>query len=368
MKKHVLLISSAYTGHGHQSITEALCEQFGKLGATVSVLEGFDLLGRPAVRLSKAYGPVTRTSKEAWRMIWELVQAAPNNVNRPVATVMSRRLMEVLDLEKPDIIVSVHPMFVGSVVRILKRKKIDIPFISIFADLVSISGLWPDARAAYNLCYTDEAEAFARGCGVPPERIKRFSFPVRERFTAGAPIAGSQEFKSCGRPTFLVMSGGEGSGNIVRLTRFLLDRFDCRVKVVAGRNARLLRRLNENEKPWYGERLEVLGFTRNIEEQMLASDLAFLRGSPNTIMEAVSCCLPVVITDALPGQEEGNPAYFESNGLARFAETQTQIFRAVSDLLADDGRKLLAMKEMQKSFRNVNAAKEIAEFVLSVAK
>ena len=301
-------------------------------------------------------------------MIWELVQFSPDNVNRPIATVMSRRLMAVLKQEKPDIIVSVHPVFVGSVVRILKRNKVDIPFISVFADLVSISGLWPDARAAYNLCYTDEAEAFARGCGVPPERIKRFSFPVRERFTAGAPIAGSQDFKTSGRPTFLVMSGGEGSGNIVRMTRFLLDRFDCRVKVVAGRNARLRKRLVENEQPWYGDRLEVLGFTRNIEEQMLASDLAFLRGSPNTIMEAVHCCLPVIITDALPGQEEGNPAYFESNGLARFADTQSKIYHAVSDLLANDSEKLLAMKEAQRAFRNVNASREIAEFILSAAK
>ncbi|MBQ1935231.1 MAG: UDP-N-acetylglucosamine--LPS N-acetylglucosamine transferase [Clostridia bacterium] len=368
MKKHVLLISSAYTGNGHQSITEALCEQFSKLGATVSVLEGFDLLGRPGVKISKAYGPVTRTSKEAWRMLWELVQTSPNSINRTMAPIMSHKLMEVIEREQPDIIVSVHPMFVGSVVRILKRKNVDIPFISIFADLVSISGLWPDARADYNLCYTDEAEEFARGCGVPQDKIKRFSFPVRERFTAGAPVAGSQRYKASRIPTFLVMSGGEGSGNLILLTRMLLNNFNCRVKVVAGRNERILRRLLHKEKPRYGDRLEVFGFTRAIEEQMLASDLAFMRGSPNTIMEAVNCCLPVIITDALPGQEEGNPSYFESHGLACFADRLPLIGNTVRELLANNGEKLAIIKENQKSFRNTDAAKEIAEFVLSVAK
>lgn len=368
MSKHVLLISSAYTGNGHQSITEALCEQFGKLGATVAVLEGFDLLGRPGAKLSKAYGPVTRTSKEAWRVIWEVVQNSPNRINRTMSPIMSHKLMAVIEREKPDIIVSVHPMFVGSVLRVLKRKQVQIPFISIFADLVSISGLWPDARAEYNLCYTDEAEEFARGCGVPKEQIKRFSFPVRERFTVGAPVAGSQQYKATRLPTFLVMSGGEGSGNLILLTRMLLNHFNCRVKVVAGRNERILRRLLQKEKPRYGDRLEVFGFTRAIEEQMLASDLAFMRGSPNTIMEAVSCCLPVIITDALPGQEAGNPAYFESQGLARFADRLPVIRETVSELLENDGEKLLQIKENQKAFRNTDAAKEIAEFVLSVAK
>ena len=64
---------------------------------------------------------------------------------------------------------------------------------------------------------------------------------------------------------------------------------------------------------------------------MLSSDVAFMRGSPNTILEAINCCLPVVITDALPGQEAGNPSYFVENNLARYADNLEDILLTVND-------------------------------------
>ena len=35
------------------------------------------------------------------------------------------------------------------------------------------------------------------------------------------------------------MSGGEGVGNMKQIAENLLDHFDCKVKIVAGRNAKL---------------------------------------------------------------------------------------------------------------------------------
>ncbi len=44
---------------------------------------------------------------------------------------------------------------------------------------------------------------------------------------------------------------------------------------------------------------------------MLASDIAFTRGSPNVMFEAIASNTPIIITGALPGQEEDNPAFAE---------------------------------------------------------
>ena len=86
-----------------------------------------------------------------------------------------------------------------------------------------------------------------------------------------------------------------------------------------------------------------------------------MRGSPNTILEAINCCLPVVITDALPGQEAGNPEYFEENMLGCFAHNIKDIKETVKNLLDNDAQKLMEIKEHQAKFRNPGAAKEIAE-------
>ena len=367
MPKKILIISSEFTGRGHKSITDALCEQFDKIEDTdVSILEGFSMMGKAGIRISKFYGPLTRTSKEAWAMVWKIVQHSSDAVNKTVKTIISRCFADIVKRAEPDIIVSVHPAFIGCILDVMEKKNIQIPFVSLYADLVSISNLWADPRADYSICYTQEAVDYSLKTGIPAERIKKFSFPVRERFTFGTPVAGSQIYKASKIPTFLIMSGGEGSGNMVELSRMLLNHFNCRVKILTGRNASLREKLEKHEKPIYGERIDIYGFVEAIEEIMLSSDIAFMRGSPNTLLEAVNCCLPMIITDALPGQEAGNPAYFEKNKLGCYAHKLDDILKTVNELLKDDGKKLSEIKESQKKFRNPNAAKEIAEFICSL--
>ncbi len=367
MSKKILIISSQYTGRGHKSITDSLCEQFAKMNdIEVSILEGFEMIGKAGIRVSKFYGPLTRTSKEAWAVTWKIVQKNSNAINKTIMALIRRKFAHIVDVEKPDVIVSVHPAFIGGVLDVMEKKNIKIPFVSMYADLVSISNMWVDPRADYSICYTDEAIEYSLNRGVPMEKIKRFSFPVRERFTYGQPIAGSQIFKASKIPTFLIMSGGEGSGELEKLSTLLLNHFNCRVKVLTGRNHILREKFEKHEIPKYGERLDVYGFVESIEDIMLSSDVAFMRGSPNTIMEAINCCLPVIITDALPGQEAGNPAYFVDNSLGCYAHTLDDIKNTVIELLDNDAEKLLKIKDTQKQFRNSNAAKEIAEFIASL--
>lgn len=365
--KKILIISSEYTGRGHKSITDALCEQLNKYeDVEVSILEGFSMLGKVGIKISKSYGPLTRTSKKAWDMTWKFVQHNTDAVNKAIKTLISKKFPDIIDEEQPDVIVSVHPVFIGCILDVMEKKNIKIPFVSMYADLVSISNLWTDPRADYSICYTQEAIDYSLKMGIPEEKIKKFSFPVRERFTYGNPIAGSQIFKASKIPTFLIMSGGEGSGNMIELSRMLLNNFNCRVKVLTGRNESLREKFESTEKEMYGERLDVYGFVEAIEELMLSSDIAFMRGSPNTILEAINCCLPMIITDALPGQEAGNPWYFEENHLGCFAHELEQIKEAVITLLDNDAEKLSDIREHQKAFRNPDAAKEIVEFIVSL--
>lgn len=369
MSKKILIISSEYTGRGHKSITDAICEQLNKTDdVEVSVLEGFSMIGKVGINFSKQYGPLTRNSKKAWAITWKFVQHNTDTINKTVKTLIIKKFAEFVEEEKPDVIVSVHPVFIGCILNVMKKKNINIPFVSMYADLVSISNMWTDPRADYSICYTQEAVDYSLKMGIPMEKIKKMSFPVRERFTYGNPVSGSQIFKSHKIPTFLIMSGGEGSGNLIELSRMLLNNFNCRVKVLTGRNEKLRRKFEKSEKKKYGERLDVHGFVEAIEELMLSSDVAFMRGSPNTILEAINCCLPVVITDALPGQEAGNPKYFEENFLGCFAHNLKDIKETVNNLLADDAKLLNNIKEHQAKFRNPDAAREIAEFIVSLAE
>lgn len=369
MEKNILIISSNYTGHGHKSITDALCEQFAKHpDVNVHVIDGFALRGKMTIRIGKLYGPMTRNAKELWRLVWEISLRNPALLCEVTELTIKESFLKVLDRVKPDLILSVHPNFNGSILNILEESNINIPFVTLIADLVSITPLWADPRADYILCPTVESKYKCLEFGVPESRLKITGFPIRAKFCDFTEDTPDNSYTGERPLECLIMSGGEGSGNMSRIARILLENFNCRVKIVAGRNKVLKRRLENTLPEEYGNRIEIYGFVENIQDLMRSSDIAFTRGSPNTMLEAVCCNVPLVVTGALPGQEEGNPGYLEKYHLGVVCKEVKRLKGLLYDLLADNAEKLNYIKRSQRSFRKPDNAKNIVDFLLSVEK
>lgn len=369
MVRNILIISSNYTGHGHKSITDALCQQFSKHpDVNVHVIDGFALRGRMTIRIGKLYGSMTRNAKELWRLVWEISLRNPSLLCEVTEITIKEAFLKVLDRVKPDLILSVHPNFNGSVLNVLEENGITIPFVTLIADLVSITPLWADPRADYILCPTMESKYKCLEFGVSEDHLKVTGFPIREKFCDFSKDSPDNSYKGDRPLECLIMSGGEGSGNMSRVARILLENFNCNVKIVAGRNKVLQRRLENTLKEEYGTRIEIYGFVENIQDLMRASDIAFTRGSPNTMLEAVCCNVPLVITGALPGQEEGNPGYLEKYHLGVVCKEIKKLKGAVADLLVEDAKRLNNIKAQQREFRRPDTAKNIVDFLLSVEK
>lgn len=369
MAKNILIISSHYTGHGHKSITDSLNEQFSKYypDINIHVIDGFALGGNVGLRVGKLYGSVTRNAKELWKLIWDISLRKPALVCELVEVVIRDNFLKVLASVKPDLILCVHPNFNGSVLNILEEYKIKIPFVTLLADLISITPLWADPRADYTLCPTTESKYKCLEFGVSEQQLKVVGFPVRSRFYQNMDESASVNFYNNERPLeCLIMSGGEGVGNMSRIAQILLDNFNCHVKIIAGRNAVLRRRLENTLLEKYGSKVEIYGFTENVQDLMSTADIAFTRGSPNVMMEAVSCNVPLVITGALPGQEEGNPAYLEKYNLGVVCKELRKLKGIVTDLLADNAEKLNNIKKSQREYRNPNIAKGIVDIIAPI--
>ncbi len=260
-------------------------------------------------------------------------------------------------------ILSVHPNFNGSILNILDKQSIRIPFITFIADLVNISALWADKRADYIICPTYEASDKCIEFGVPAEQIKMIGFPVRSRFFRNS-LNKKASYKVGTPLKCLIMSGGEGVGNMKDIAEILLDHFDCKVKIVAGRNLKLKAALEQSLKSQYGDKVEIYGFTKNIQELMFDSDIAFTRGSPNVMFEAFSSNTPIIITGALPGQEEENPAFAEKSNLGVICKDTDEIRNTITGLLENDAEKLNDIINSQRKFINPQAAEEIIQFIL----
>jgi len=365
MIRKILIISSNFTGHGHKSIAESLCEKFGENNeVNVHVVDGFSLGGNTLLKIGKSYGPITRTSESLWELIWALSAIKASLVDEAVELLIEHSFMELLKEVEPDLILSVHPNFNGSVINILEKHNIKIPFITLIADLVSIYSLWADPRVDYIISPTQEAKDKSIEYGVSEEKIKILGFPVRSRFYKS--VEEIEEYNMDGPLKCLIMSGGEGVGNMRKIAEILLDNFNCIVKIAAGRNKRLRNRLEQILVEKYGDRVEIYGFMENIQDLMIPSDIAFTRGSPNVMMEAIACNVPLVITGALPGQEEGNPEFAEKHNLGVVCTDIKNMKYSISDLLENNGQKLMKIKSSQRDYTDPNIAKNIVNFILNI--
>jgi processive 1,2-diacylglycerol beta-glucosyltransferase len=362
----VLIISSDHTGHGHKSITESLCEKVGiDHDINIHVVDGFSLGGQTLLTIGKLYGPITRKAENLWKMVYNISADNPTLINRFIEGLIENNFLKLLDEVKPDLILSVHPNFNGSILNILEKRYIKIPFITLIADLVNISPLWADKRADYIISPTVEAGDKCIEYGIPEENIKILGFPVRARFFRNNTNKKTSYQK--GAPLkCLIMSGGEGVGNMKKIAETLLDHFDCTVKIVAGRNAKLKAKLEQSLRSRYEEKVEVYGFTKNIHELMFVSDIVFTRGSPNVMFEAIASNTPMIITGALPGQEEDNPSFAEKSNLGVVCKNSNEIVQTITELLENDGEKLNHIINCQRKFINPHAAEDILQFISDV--
>ena len=369
MIKNILIISSEYTGHGHKSITEALCEKFAHYEEiNINVIDGFSLGGKALLQIGKSYETITRNAKELWKLVWKISLAKPKLINEAIELIIRVDFLSLLNQIKPDIIISLHPNFIGSVLNILQKNSIKIPFVTLIADLVSISPQWVDSRVDYIISPTYEAKNKCMQFKFPEEKIKVLGFPVRSKFYDQQ----IDELHNGGSYSFdkplncLIMSGGDGVGNMSKIASVLLDNFNCTVNIVAGRNAAAKKRFETSLGKKYGSQVKVFGFINNIQDLMKASDIVFTRGSPNVMMEAISCNTPLVITGALPGQEEGNPDFARKHNLGVVCKDLKNIRETVSDLLADNAQRLNQIKKAQRSFANPNTSKNIIDFIVTL--
>ena len=75
----------------------------------------------------------------------------------------------------------------------------------------------------------------------------------------------------------------------------------------------------------------------------------------------------LIITGALPGQEQGYPEPVERYGLGIVSKGVKKLPAAVKSLLADDGRELARIRECQQKYRRFDNARRIAEAARDLA-
>ena len=366
---NILFITSNSTGQGHKSITEAVSSQLKRLApdVNISVIDGFTEGNALARASGRIYNTIAVYFPLLWGLLYRFCDFAYRLINKLTIWCTEKGVMNAVMREKPDIIISVHAAFVGSVLSILEKHRLSVPLIPIIADLDNVSSMWYDKRAAAIICPTQEAKQKMALLGMPEEKLVIYDFPLRKQFTEPDPAASSLaddlHFDS-DKPLALLINGSQGSPRSVNMVKTLLKAESCNLCVVTGSNKQLRELLEICFKPYLGKRLKVIGYTHEMDKYMRAADFLIARASPNVLMEAVFLRKPVIATGAFHGQEEKNPAFIENHKLGVFCKKIALLPEVVRALTANDGAKLKEISENQAAFYKSDSTIRIAAFLL----
>eukprot|EP00587_Corethron_hystrix_P002086 CAMPEP_0113309152 /NCGR_PEP_ID=MMETSP0010_2-20120614/7311_1 /TAXON_ID=216773 ORGANISM="Corethron hystrix, Strain 308" /NCGR_SAMPLE_ID=MMETSP0010_2 /ASSEMBLY_ACC=CAM_ASM_000155 /LENGTH=638 /DNA_ID=CAMNT_0000164349 /DNA_START=60 /DNA_END=1976 /DNA_ORIENTATION=- /assembly_acc=CAM_ASM_000155 len=102
-----------------------------------------------------------------------------------------------------------------------------------------------------------------------------------------------------------------------------------------------------------------LGFITNMAEYMVATDILVSKAGPGTIAEAASVGLPVMLTNYLPGQEEGNVSFVVDGQFGEYCDKPPLIAKTLADWLTNP-EKLAEMSLAATACGKPMAAAEIA--------
>jgi 1,2-diacylglycerol 3-beta-galactosyltransferase len=254
--------------------------------------------------------------------------------------------------------VSAHPFLTMPTMRALGKRRP--PFITVVTDLVSAHAFWFYPKVDEIIVPTEGAYQRALHHKVPPEKLKIIGLPISQKFTVPPGDKGGLRQTLGWRPdliTVLLVGGGEGMGPLYEIAAGIAEAgLPLQLAVVAGRNDALRVRLNSTQ---WKIPVHIYGFATNMPDLMRAADLIVTKAGPSSVVEAINAGLPIVLSGALPGQEEGNVRFVVDNGAGRWAPGPDKVVAAVREL-AGSGPEMLAAAAAARSLARPHAALDIA--------
>jgi 1,2-diacylglycerol 3-beta-galactosyltransferase len=365
--KPTVLFLFSDTGGGHRSAAEAIIEALENESGGALRTEMVDIFkdyAPPPLNYLPALYPTMVRAPRAWGLGYRLSNGE-RQTNMLVSSFwpyVRRPAHQLIEQHPCDIIVSVHPVANGPVLRAMPEKHP--PYITVVTDLVTTHAMWYHPMTDLCLVPTEAARQRALAFGLKSEQVRVVGLPVAERFCQPPGEKNCLRIKlgwPVDRPLVLLVGGGEGMGPLESMAQAINASCpSATLVVVTGRNQDLKARLEAS--PWSIPTF-IYGFVREMPAFMHAADVLVTKAGPGTISEALIAGLPMLLYSRLPGQEDGNVAYVVSEGAGIWAPQPNQIVSALNDWL-NNPEKRLRVSAACKRLARPNAAREIAKILI----
>lgn len=372
MKKKNVLILYAKMGKGHFSASAATKEALELLHGdkvNVEMVDFFQLISEGFSKTTqKMYDNSVKFIPSFYRAFFELSDQrwSIKFLNAINYISLQAAMKKLLKETKPDIIISTFPIWDYAVAQMWKKEHPDAKFINIITDSISIHKAWLIADSDYRIVPNEDTAKVLMNEGVPSKGIKILGFPVSLEFIKE--IDRKAILKNLGLnprlyTVLLFATVGHNRRNVRIFEKVIGEKRDYNVIGVMGRNKALLPKIEhlKNQK-----NVALLNWVDTVPDLMKASDLIITKAGGATIMECIAAEKPMIITQIIPGQEEGNAILIKKHNLGivlkKGKKGIEEIPSHISTFRKEAQKYASALKEQSKP----RAALKIAEFINSL--
>ncbi|GIV84387.1 MAG: galactosyldiacylglycerol synthase [Candidatus Roseilinea sp.] len=361
------------TGGGHRTAADSIQQAFATLNGKLHRVEMINAIGylpRPFNHSEATY----RVAISHARWLHYLNYVVLDDVQRMqkfgalLSKLDSARLRALFREHPADVYVSCQPHFNPFVPPAMRLWAPRARYAHVVTDLSHIHSFHVTPFADVVTVPTEEAREELITHGVPPQRVIITGQPVIPSLEARVKRgAGSRAERGLceGRPVVLLLGGGEGAGLLNKTARAIAHAgLPVQLVVICGRNQALYQALSRDIA---GPTTQVLGFVDDVPEWMGASDVLITKAGSTTLAEGFAAGLPIIIFDALPGQEEGPRDYAVSHGAAVWCPTPASVVAQLKQWLnnPDD---LARVRRASKALARPQAALDIARALMALCE
>ncbi|MBX3475082.1 MAG: glycosyltransferase [Planctomycetes bacterium] len=358
-----ILIVSASVGSGHARAAAGLEAWIAREmpGATVQHLDILTLTSRTYRKAyTSSYIKLADHAPELWGYLYDRADKQkprfkPPRLIRAFDKLEFAKFRHVVRDFAPDQMICTH--FLPVQVLASSRRKPWAKFgLSVVVTDYYAHGFWAQPAADRTFLPTQECLEELVDKGMPRAKLLATGIPLMPQFAAPPSRDAARAALNLppGRPLVLAMGGGWGGGGLDELAAEVLRAGDATVLAIAGRNTRVKAALERMNDP----RLRVFGFVDNIHELMAAADLCVTKSGGLTTSECLATGLPMLIPNAIPGQEERNANYVAESGAAMQARSPASLRLKLARLLSEPAL-LRRMSENARAIARPTAAQAI---------
>ncbi len=358
-----ILILTAATGGGHIRAAKAIQENVEKY--TTHEIKIFDVFKIVSPLLDEticdAYLFLAKKMPTLFGRLY-----VQTNKDTPIAelapafnSMVSYQLFPDIEEYAPDVILSTHPFATEMVSYLKGRKKINVPLISIMTDY-GIHRAWvADFVDSYIVASKNMVNDLVE-LDVIKDTVYPYGIPVFESFYKSQDKHELliRENLDPNKKTILFMAGSFGVTHIIDLYKQLARiNTEMQVVVITGKNMDLFETMQlevVNSK----HKTKLIYFTSEVEKYMHLADFIVTKPGGLTVSESLASNLPLVVFDAIPGQEEDNANFLEKNGMGIKLESDDDFASIISALLTNDSI-LADMKQACLDYNTVGCVDNI---------